>query len=240
MPTMSSVPPAQPPDDQAASAPDFAQQPVQLASIRAQVSREPLQGEDLQAVMQRIVDCLVQQLPVAVASIIVLNAACTHYVQEVMAGELDLELPVTLPWSVSLGAAGRCVRTGQPVLIADVDLDPDYISGNAAVRSEYLTPIRHRNRLHGVLNVESTCTDFFTLEVCVAFDAIADQIAGVIHLARVVAEPEQANQKLQQLSMSDGLTGIAKCTRPPRWGRTSPSASASARPARRRRGRHDT
>jgi diguanylate cyclase (GGDEF)-like protein len=41
------------------------------------------------------------------------------------------------------------------------------------------------------------------------FDAIANQIAGAIHLARMAGELEVANRKLEQLSMSDGLTGIA-------------------------------
>ena len=39
-------------------------------------------------------------------------------------------------------------------------------------------------------------------------DAIADQVAGAIHLARLAAELEEANRKLETLSMSDGLTGI--------------------------------
>jgi diguanylate cyclase (GGDEF)-like protein len=90
-----------------------------------------------------------------------------------------------------------------------VDADPDYVPGNRDVASEYLVPIRHRTRLHGVLNLESTRADFFTAEVRAVFDAIAGQVAGAIHYARVVRELEQANRKLQQLSMSDGLTGIA-------------------------------
>jgi diguanylate cyclase (GGDEF)-like protein len=77
------------------------------------------------------------------------------------------------------------------------------------VRSEYLVPIRHRDRLHGVLNIESRHAHFFTADVCAVFDAIAHQIAGAIHLARMAGELEVANRKLAQLSMSDGLTGIA-------------------------------
>jgi diguanylate cyclase (GGDEF)-like protein len=83
------------------------------------------------------------------------------------------------------------------------------VPGNRAVRSEYLVPISHREHLLGVLNLESTREDFFTPEACAVFDAVANQIAGAIHLARVVRELETANRKLQQLSMSDGLTGIA-------------------------------
>ncbi|HWU78330.1 MAG TPA: sensor domain-containing diguanylate cyclase [Rhodanobacter sp.] len=180
-----------------------------LTEILAQVSIEALQGDTLEAVLQRIVDCVGRRLPVAITSIILLNDACTHFVQEVWSGKLDLELPTELPWPVALGAAGRCVKSGTALLITDVDADPDYVAGNRAVRSEYLVPIRHRARLHGVLNLESAAVDFFTPEVCATFDAIAVQIAGAVHLARVVAELEQANCKLERLSMSDGLTGIA-------------------------------
>ena len=181
-----------------------------LAGILAQVSREALQGEGLDAVLQQIVDCLVRRLPVPIASIILLDDRGTHFVQEVWAGELNLNEPaLATGWPVTKGAAGRCVRMGQAQLIVDVEHDPDYVAGNSAVRSEYLVPIRHRARLHGVLNIESRHEDFFTADVRAVFDAIADQIAGAIHLARMAGELEVANRKLAQLSMSDGLTGIA-------------------------------
>jgi diguanylate cyclase (GGDEF)-like protein len=182
---------------------------ARLTAILAEVSRAALQGEGLEAVLQGIVDCVVGQSPVAVASIILLDDAGTAFVQEVWAGDLELFVPGGLPWPVSIGAAGRCARTGQAQLIADVERDPDYVAGNLNVRSEYLVPIRHRARLHGVLNLESTRADFFTAQACLMFDAVAAQVAGAIHLARLARELEAANRKLAQLSMSDGLTGIA-------------------------------
>jgi len=184
-------------------------QRVMLTEILAQVSAEALQGETLEEVLQRIVDCVARQLPVAIASIILLNEEGTHFVQEVWAGRLQLEPATGMPWPVEVGAAGRCARTGEVQLIADVAHDPDYVPGNDTVQSEYIVPIRHRVRLHGVLNLESTQADFFTPEVRAMFDAVALQIAGTIHLARVVRELELANRKLERLSMSDGLTGIA-------------------------------
>lgn len=180
-----------------------------LTEILAQVSSEALQGDTLEAVLQQIVDCIARRLPVTIASIILLNEEGTHFVQEVWAGMLALDLPSGLPWPVAIGASGRCARTGEAQLISNVDADPDYVPGNRDVASEYLVPIRHRMRLHGVLNLESTRADFFTAEVRAVFDAIAGQVAGAIHYARVVRELELANRKLQQLSMSDGLTGIA-------------------------------
>lgn len=180
-----------------------------LTEILAQVSIEALQGETLEAVLQDIVDGIARRLPVTIASIILLNEEGSYFVQEVWAGSLALDLPSGMPWSVAIGASGRCARTGDAQLIANVESDPDYVPGNTDVASEYLVPIRHRARLHGVLNLESTRADFFTAEVCAVFDAIAVQVAGAIHFARVVRELEQANRKLQQLSLSDGLTGIA-------------------------------
>ena len=110
----------------------------------------------------------------------------------------------------SVGAAGRCARTGEAQLITDVERDPDYVAGNHEVRAEYLVPIRHRARLHGVLNIESTRAGFLHPEARAVFDAVADQIAGAIHLARVVGRTgSRQSQAAKQLSMIDGLTGIA-------------------------------
>lgn len=180
-----------------------------LTEILAQVLHEALQGDTLEAVLKAIVDCITRRLPVTIASIILLNEARTHFIQEVWSGRLDLELPAGLPWPVELGVAGRCVRTEQSQLIEDVRADPDYVPGNSEVSSEYLVPILHRGRLHGVLNLESTRADFFTPDVCAAFDAIGEQVAGAIHAARLVRELEIANRRLRELSMRDGLTGIA-------------------------------
>ena len=105
------------------------------------MSREALQGEGLEAVLQCIVDCLVRRLPVAIASIILLDGAGTHFDQEVWAGELHLMRPTAAPWPISIGAAGRCARTGEAQLIADVSHDPDHVPGNIAVRSEAIARV---------------------------------------------------------------------------------------------------
>lgn len=180
-----------------------------LTGILAQVSHAAMQGDTLETVLKSIVDCIVDRLPVTIASVILLNEARSHFVDEVWSGQIDLQLPAGLPWPVELGAAGRCVRTGCSQLIADVRADADYVPGNSAVNAEYLVPIQHRGRLHGVLNLESTRGDFFTPEVCAVFDAIAEQVAGAIHMTRLVRELEDANRKLRELSLRDGLTDIA-------------------------------
>ncbi|HLS83425.1 MAG TPA: diguanylate cyclase [Arenimonas sp.] len=192
---------------------DAAGRRAMLTEILAQVSRAALQGEGRDEVLQGIVDCLTNRLPVALASIILLDEEGTHFVHEVWSGTLDLDAPAGAPghepWPITKGAAGRCIRTGRAQLLTDVDGDPDYVVGHDSVRSEYLVPIRHRGRLLGVLNLESTEREFFNPQACLVFDAVAAQVAGAIHLARVVHELEQANRALRESSMRDGLTGIA-------------------------------
>lgn len=181
-----------------------------LTRILVRISHEALQGESLEPILKGICDCLVAELPVPIASIILLDEAATHFVHEVWAGDLTLDpAPIATGWPVTRGAAGRCARLGTAQLILDVDADPDYVLGNDGVCSEYLVPIRHGRRMHGVLNIESTRTDFFDAEACAVFDAVADLVAGAIHFARIADELRQANHKLEQLSMIDGLTGIA-------------------------------
>lgn len=181
-----------------------------LTRILVRISREALQGASLDSILRGICECLVAELPVAIASVILLDEANEYFIHEVYAGALTLSpLASTGDWPVTRGGAGRCVRLGTPQLIADVSLDPDYVPGNDFVRSEYMVPIRHRQRMHGVLNLECTRTDFFDAEACAVFDAVADLVAGAIHFARVADELQQANRKLEQLSMIDGLTGIA-------------------------------
>ncbi len=181
-----------------------------LTRILIRISREALQGASLDSLMQGICDCLVAELPVAIVSVLLLDDDNTQFVHEVYSGEFTQSpLAATGRWPITVGAAGRCVQLDRPHLIRDIATDPDYVPGNATARSEYLVPIRHGRRLHGVLNLESARTDFFGPEACAVFDAVADLVAGAIHFARMADELTEANRKLERLSMRDALTGIA-------------------------------
>jgi diguanylate cyclase (GGDEF)-like protein len=70
-------------------------------------------------------------------------------------------------------------------------------------------PIVHHGSILGVLRFEAQSSDVFTPANVLAFEAIADQIAGAINLASIRRDLEKANAHLQRLSMLDGLTGVA-------------------------------
>ena len=183
---------------------------ARLMQMLSEVSRASLEEDDLDRLLHRVVDFVADRLDVPVASILLLDEAGKFFVKEVYAGHLDLGMPHGAEeWPVSVGVAGRCVRLDAAQHIADVSADPDYVVGNAEVRSEYITPIRYRGRILGVLNLESRRTDAFDADERAAFDAIALQVAGSIHLASVNQRLEAANRELERVSQLDGLTGLA-------------------------------
>lgn len=65
---------------------DAATRQAALAEMLVQVSLQASQGETLDDVLKHIVDCIIARMPIAIASIILLNHQCTHFVQEVYAG----------------------------------------------------------------------------------------------------------------------------------------------------------
>ncbi len=175
--------------------------------ILTQVSQAALESGSLEERLKRIAQFLYDRLPVAIASILLLDSTGERFVSETDSGDLPLDFPN--PWPVSRGACGRCARTGEPQLVLDVRKDPDYIPGHPHVKSEYIVPMRYQDRLLGVLNLESTRRDTFGPQARKVFDAVALQIAGAIHLARVNEQLQQANAELERLSSVDALTGVA-------------------------------
>jgi diguanylate cyclase (GGDEF)-like protein len=195
----------------------------------SRLSRLATQGDDLHTLLHTIAEYLAAELDIAVVSILLLDDAGTHFVLEAVSGELKLRLPGDGDWPVTAGVCGRCARTGEPQLVYADAGDPDYFSGHADIRAEYVLPIRYNERVLGLLNLESTRRDSFSLPVQRLCTAVADQVAGVMNLAmvnsrlmetnRVVEERtrelketndklKRANLELHRISSYDALTGI--------------------------------
>ncbi|MBT0569117.1 diguanylate cyclase [Curvibacter sp. CHRR-16] len=181
-----------------------------LTRILIRIAKEALQEGSVDSIMKGICNCLVQELPVSIASVLLLNEDKTEFVHEVYSGSFTQSpLALTGRWPITVGAIGRCATLGQPHLVRDTATDPDYVPGNSITRSEYMVPVRHGHSLHGVLNLESGRTDFFDEESCAVFNAVADLVAGALHFARMADQLTVLNHQLLQLSMRDPLTGLA-------------------------------
>ena len=181
----------------------------------SRLSRLATQGDDLNAVLRKITDYMAAELGVAAVSVLVLDDNGRRFIIETMSGDIPLGIPGGGEWFTDVGVCGRCVRKGEPQLVFADGGDPDYVAGHPDIQAEYVVPIRYHDRVLGVLNLESATRDSFTLQVQSLCRAVADQVAGVIHVAmvnRALAETNEklkrANLELHRISSYDALTGV--------------------------------
>jgi putative nucleotidyltransferase with HDIG domain len=90
------------------------------------------------------------------------------------------------------GVNGRVVRTGEPALVVETRLDPEFLGTDAPRQSgsELAVPIRVAGEIWGVLNIESLDTHAFGEEDLLLADTLAAQVGGALHRSRLFAELE--------------------------------------------------
>jgi len=86
---------------------------------------------------------------------------------------------------VGQGITGTAARTGQPVRVSDVSLDPRYINAIDSVRSELAVPLMFRGKCVGVLDIQSRHPDYFTKDQQNILAVLANRLAVAIENARL-------------------------------------------------------
>ena len=201
-----------------------------LLAIMSEVAHTALGGDRLSGVLERIAVFVHRRFALVFCSILLVSDDGDTLVASAGAGEFPLRSNDGRAISVTRGVVGRAFRTGVPQFVPDVMRDPDYVMGNAAVAAEFAVPIRHHDRLLGVINMEAVTAEAFDPDTRTALCALADQVAGAIHLATVNGRLSQAldlverqraelananaqlaaaNGELERLSLLDGLTSVA-------------------------------
>lgn len=97
----------------------------------------------------------------------------------------------------------RVASLGRPLAFPDVQLEPDWQPQEITewIRSYAAAPIRARGRTIGFLNLDSAVRGFFTQEMADRLQAFADQASIAIENARLYED-------VQDLAISDSLTGL--------------------------------
>jgi sigma-B regulation protein RsbU (phosphoserine phosphatase) len=94
------------------------------------------------------------------------------------------------------GLCGAAVRSRAPVLVGDVRADPRYVSLVPETRSELVVPLVHKDRVVGVLDLESPVLDRFTEEHVKVLTPLASQVAVAVENARLLAEIRKNEARL--------------------------------------------
>ncbi|MGD8398323.1 MAG: GAF domain-containing protein, partial [Anaerolineae bacterium] len=105
----------------------------------------------------------------------------------------DIRIPL------GTGISGRVAESGQPIRVADVRIEPNYVAGYADTMSEICVPLRVGNRVIGVLDVQSRCVGAFSADDERLLTTVAGQFSTVIENSRLFAETRQRVRELTAL-----------------------------------------
>jgi phosphoserine phosphatase RsbU/P len=95
------------------------------------------------------------------------------------------------------GVVGQVALTRQPILLNDVKAADFYVAANPEVCSEMAVPLIAKNRLIGVMDLESTEVGYFTPEHLRVLTLTASRIAQAIENARLYARVSRQAHTLE-------------------------------------------
>ncbi|MCS6951865.1 MAG: SpoIIE family protein phosphatase [Bryobacterales bacterium] len=98
------------------------------------------------------------------------------------------------------GLTGAAAALRQPVLVGDVRKDPRYLNAVDAVRSELAVPMVTRNKLVGVIDIQSTRLNAYGEYERSMLRLIASRVAAAIDNARLYRRVERQNRTLRTLA----------------------------------------
>ncbi len=96
------------------------------------------------------------------------------------------------------GITGAAAESRQPIRVADVTQDPRYVASHTDIRSEVAVPLILRDRVIGVMDLESARLSFFTDDHVRALSLLAPQIATSVENARLYEELAQREQRMEE------------------------------------------
>jgi diguanylate cyclase (GGDEF)-like protein len=186
----------------------------QLATLN-RIARIAIQDLALRPMLQRIVDILHEEFDwdfIACASI---DLAAGMFRCEAVCSSVPTEIVPDYQRGLGTGVVGRCALSGETIDVDDTREFPGFVDTLGGTRSELCVPVIHDGEVLAVLNAESREARAFRGQREL-LETIADQIAGMIRVARLLEHLQRTNAQLrdayarvEELSRTDELTGVA-------------------------------
>jgi diguanylate cyclase (GGDEF)-like protein len=162
------------------------------------ISKTAISSEDAEQMLAEIVGHIQRNFNFDHIGIGILDYATKDIEIKAEAGTTAKALGMRI--QLGAGILGRVARTGETALVQTTS--DGHLQGILPEsRAVLCMPITYGDNLLGVLNVESREEDAFTPQDVLVMNTLADLLATALHNAFVF-------QKLQQQSITDGLTGI--------------------------------
>lgn len=117
---------------------------------------------------------------------------------------------------LGMGITGAAAQLRQPVLAPDTSADPRYVEWHPGIRSEVAVPLIVKDRVIGVMDLESRRLGYFNEDHVRMLSLIAPSVAISIENARLYEELEQREREIQQdLQAAHNLQSVLLPQAPP-------------------------
>jgi sigma-B regulation protein RsbU (phosphoserine phosphatase) len=123
----------------------------------------------------------------------------TQVLESVFAMRFEDAIPSRMSIPLHQGITGSAAAERRTIRVIDVRLDPRYLQGEAdvEVRSELVVPLLRQDRLVGVLDLESTVPNAFTVEHERLLNILGSYVAVALENACLFEESRQNQLRLQ-------------------------------------------
>jgi phosphoserine phosphatase RsbU/P len=163
---------------------------------------------DLDTTLARVAELVRKVIDYEIFAILLLNEKTQELFIRFQVG-YPREVAERARIKVGHGVTGLAAQRREPVLVGDVNQDEQYISGVPNVRSELAVPLIVKNRLIGVIDIESPRPNNFTQEHKRLLTLIASRMAVGIENARLYTRStRQARSLLLLNEIARELTSI--------------------------------
>lgn len=171
---------------------------AQLKTI-GEVGRQIASTLDLDELLHRVVESLVDVFAYYFANILLVDADSDEIVLRASAGYAG---QIYVGYRLKIGQqgiTGWVAQTGEPLLVNDVTKEPRYyfVEELKDTRSELAVPIKAKGKVIGVLDVQSTQLNAFDEDDLFTLSTLADQVSVAIENAQLY---EQTQQRLSEVS----------------------------------------
>jgi phosphoserine phosphatase RsbU/P len=194
--------------------------PSAAVPAKTQVRVEPMSTEflirladalnttlDLQTLLKRTADLVRAVIDYRIFAILLLNDRTNDLRMRFQIGHTpEIE---RLRIKMGQGVVGQVAEQRQAILLNDVSQVQNYINANPGVRSELAVPLIVKNRVIGVIDIQSEQPDYFEPEHLRLLQLTASRVGQAIENARLYTRVARQAQTLELLNeISRELTSI--------------------------------
>ena len=162
-----------------------------------EVSREISSILDVEELLRRAAELVKRVIDYQIVSIMLYDEE-----QKVFRHRLDVKhgqrVQGKLRVAATEGIVGAAATLREPVLVPDVTTDPRYLLVNPETRSELAIPMIYKNKVIGVLDLESPQLNYFTEEHVQTLTILAANLAVALENARLYEQVARDEARMER------------------------------------------